>query len=335
MRHLARVILRAAVLVAAVVVVSSTPPGVAQEEPASADLGPPPIAWLAPFANASATTESFDRLRTELFRTESDKKLVEALVWLAKAEDPVVRQSVARMIANSYLLGDHIGVDVRPAVRRLARDKDMWTHYRSLSTATMFDTPLARELVLDHLRGEIKVPKGEEWDLVREAVERFLRMTTDGLVRESLQGDATPEERQRWIDAASEKPATSESLRFQTADLTDGREEDFVLQNAARGQKTNELGVRVKVTGVSLWRSETDVTSANRVSMRTVQMINGEPGGTTGGGGRSPFAWGLSNVERGSLISYTRLLANRKVRVWLRFDPKGRALRVARRGYGR
>jgi len=279
----------------------------------------PPFAWLAPYAEKPTTPAMFTTLREKLFRTEKDADLIRGASWLVHAKSPVVRTAVGRILADAYLLGDHLGADPVPALRILARDPDQDVRWYMLSALAMHNSPLARELYFKHWTGEIRTPAGEAGVKIRREIEANLRKYASEEKLEKLRA-ADEVAQQAWFNIADDRPAGEKTDRFETGEITVGRENGVELET---------------LPGTRLWVDPVTTAHGAKGHVGSGDMIMlwmaTKGGGKMGSGGAQPYTGGVAYTGDVSIIDHARYLGKDRVRYWVRVDPDGLAYKHHRR----
>jgi len=331
-------------LTAALVLAALAARGAAgDDEPVAEGAGPPPQEWLLPYGTEDVTSASFDTLRERLFRDGDEDAVARGLAWLTHARDPYVRQSVAQPLAGAYLLGEHLGTGfdeaVVPALRRLARDADFPTRQALLHELLRHhDSPLGREIALQHVRGEIPMPADASWDALRAFVRGYVGARGDpddpDYLKKLIGGD-DDELRRQWISAAKEHPATDGRNGWVTLDVRHGAPRDVEL--GARDAADPNFLVRVSFLGSEVVRSDRRrdrrqaerPTSIDRVSLSLrLPSSNGGGANTLGNG---LYMAGISAFGDAWFDSVVRHLGDGRLRVWLRRRAPGTEPALPRR----
>ncbi len=276
----------------------------------------PPFAWLAPYAQKTTTAATFARLRERLFRMEKDADLIRGCSWLVHALSPDVRTAAGRILADAYLLGDHLGADPMPALRALAADPDQDVRSYTLSALGFHDSPLAREVYLRHHTGEIPIPAGKAGAKIRREIKQNLPKYASEIERKRL-AKADKRVRQIWYDLAEDLPATKTKHRWETGDLRIGRSNGAFL--------TSLPGWEIWAGPVSTTQNAPGRTASGDLVML---WLIGKQGPNSGTGGPYPYFGGMfGDAKLGSTIYHARYLGKDRVRYWVRFDPSGRAMK--------
>lgn len=323
-------------LTGALLLAALAAPGAAgDDEPAQDAAGPPPQEWLAPYGTESVTSETFDALRERLFRDGDEDAVARGLAWLTHARDPYVRQSVAKPLAGAYLLGEHLGEGfdeaVVPALRRLARDDDFPTRQAVLHQLLRHhDTPLGRELALQHVRGEIPMPADASWDALRAFVRGYVGARGDPddpeYLKKVIHGDDEGL-RGQWIAEAKESPATDGRNGWLTLDVRHGEPRDIEL-GARRADEPSFL-VRVSFLGSEVVRHDRrrDGRRAERPTSIDSVSLSIRPPSADGGGantiGNGLYMAGITGLGEVWFDSVVRHLGDGRLRVWLRRRAPG------------
>ncbi len=308
-----------ALLVAALL---AAPPALAKDEKkAKPRIPPPPAPWLAKYAEGPTDEAAFRELRETLFRTKSDADLVRGLAWLVHAPQKEVRVKAARGLAEAYLLGAHLGADPVPGIRAFARDPDAFVRTYLLSALSMYDSPLARELVYKHHTGEIPVPDNTDGEKILEEVRQdFMPRFATPKELEVLKRDGRAAQA-KWFAAAPERPATATEYRFETVDIHMG--------SAHKYEPKIATGVFVwadslhTVYGTDGWVGSGDSFFLNMTTAR---------GGLAASAGAQVYNGGISGIGGVTLIDRARYLGDRRVRVWIRHAGDA-ALEFVKRRY--
>lgn len=286
------------------------PPAAAYIKPTPAK---PPVAWLAPYRTERATAEAYDRLRVDLLRNPDDALVVAGLVFLAGAHDPHYRRLAARSLPGAYVLGAQGGPGAAHALRGLAKDPDAWTRHAALGIGRMFDSPLARELLLTHLASDPQQPEGKVWARVWPMIEDYVKSYADRFdLRALLEGDEKA--RSDWIAAAPMRPATADKGRFTIVELEDGKRYRWQVTPSDAAMGREGRGHDMVASGFRVLRTEGSPVSGDASTLS--EYFDG--GGMISGGGATLYA--LSRGGSGGALSetVTRVIGEGRLRVWRR-----------------
>jgi hypothetical protein len=290
-------------------------------------LPKPPVAWLAPYANAKVSTRAFDEVRTRLFRSENDGDVVRGLLWLAHSKNVPIRSLAAKALTSVYLLGDHVGVDPAPAVRTLARDPEPRIRSAVIGALLLHDTPLARELVHAYATGAIAPLRGKSAKALGTRIAGWRRMYGTAAEFQARE-DAGAEAVQAWIKASDVAPAGASSGRFHTGVITTGREDAIPIPDT-----TDAIFWIASVT--TLYGEGAEVTSADSM-WSWIASGNARPQSGRSGCTSTLYTGSLSGHGKASFEVHMRYLGKERVRYWIRVSKTGSSLKhTLRRRLGR